>query len=217
MVIKVLIADDHKIISESLVPILNAQPDIEVIEFVHDGRAAVEKTLQHRPDIVIMDIAMPELSGIEATREIIEKYPEAKIIILSMHDDRRYVVGALEAGALGYLTKGCSLKELFAAIYAVKDNKRYLSPEISSIIITSSGVKTPDNAPSLVNTLTAREKEVLKLLAEGHSIKEISFKLNLSVKTIHAHRANIMQKLNITNTPSLVKYAIREGIISIQP
>ena len=213
MTTRILIADDHKIISESLVPILNTQQGIKVIGVVTNGREAVEKTLQQKPDIVIMDISMPVLNGIEATREIIAKQPDARIIILSMHDDRRYIIGALEAGASGYLTKGCSLKELLAAIAAVKEHKKYFSPDIHSIL--NSGVYGSETSPASSSSLTVREREVLQQLAEGQSIKEIAFLLNLSIKTVHTHRASIMNKLKIKNTASLIKYAIQEGITSV--
>jgi len=214
MTIRLIIADDHQVISESLTPMLNSQPGIEVIAEVNNGRAAVETALQLRPDIVIMDIAMPELNGIEATRQIVAHCPEVKVIMLSMHADRRYVIGALEAGAAGYVTKSCSLKELAAAIRNVYENKKYLSPEVSSIVIEKSlnGLKER-SVPSAA--LTKREREVLQLLAEGKTMKESAFDLKVSIKTVHTHRAKIMQKLKINNIASLIKYAIKEGLISL--
>jgi two-component system, NarL family, response regulator NreC len=215
MPIKLLIADDHQVISESLTPMLNSQPDIEVIAEVNNGRAAVETAIQLRPDIVIMDIAMPELNGIEATRQIIAQFPEVKVIILSMHADRRYVIGALEAGAAGYLTKSCSFKELVVAVKNIYENKKYLSPEISSIVIEKSLGRFKENISTVAATLTKREREVLQLLAEGKTIKESAFELKVSIKTVHTHRTKIMQKLKINNMASLIKYALQEGLISL--
>lgn len=214
MTIRIIIADDHQVILESLTPMLNSQPGIEVIAEVNNGRAAVETALQLRPDIVIMDIGMPELNGIEATRQIVAQCPEVKVIILSMHADRRYVIGALEAGAAGYVTKSCSLKELAAAIRNVYENKKYLSPEVSSIVIEKSlnGLKERSVPAS---ALTKREREVLQLLAEGKPIKEIAFKLKVSIKTIYTHREKVMQKLKIDNIAGVIKYAIQAGLISI--
>jgi DNA-binding NarL/FixJ family response regulator len=215
MTIRLLIADDHQVISESLTPALNSQPGIAVVAEVNNGRAAVAMAKKLKPDIVIMDIAMPELNGIEATRQIIAQSPAAKIIILSMHADRRYVIEALEAGASGYLTKSCSLRELAAAIRTVYENKKYLSPEVSSIVIEKSLGRFKENTPAASTALTKREREVLQLLAEGKTIKEAAFELAVSIKTIHTHRAKIMQKLKINNIASLIKYAIQEGLISL--
>lgn len=215
MTIRLLIADDHQVISESLTPALNSQKGIAVVAEVNNGRAAVAMTKKLKPDIVIMDIAMPELNGIEATRQIIAQSPAAKVIILSMHADRRYVMGALEAGASGYVTKSCSLKELAAAIRTVYKNKKYLSPEVSSIVIEKSLSVLKEKFSPSAAVLTKRESEVLQLLAEGRTVKESAFELKVSIKTVHTHRAKIMKKLKINNTASLIKYAIQEGLISL--
>jgi DNA-binding NarL/FixJ family response regulator len=215
MTIRLLIADDHQVISESLTPALNSQTGITVVAEVNNGRAAVAMTKKLKPDIVIMDIAMPELNGIEATRQIIAQSPAAKVIILSMHADRRYVIGALEAGASGYVTKSCSLKELVAAIRTVYENKKYLSPEVSSIVIEKSLGRFKENTPASSTALTKREREVLQLLAEGKTVKEIAFDLTVSIKTVHTHRTKVMKKLKVNNISSLIKYAIQEGLISL--
>ncbi len=216
MKIKVLLVDDHKIVSDSLVPLLNSQPDIEVVGQASNGRKAVELTQELNPDIVIMDVVMEELNGIEATRHIIAQCPGIKVLILSMQADRRYVTGSLNAGASGYLTKSCSFEELVTAIRKVQENKKYLSPEISGIVIEESLDKSPAAEPSISTVLTMREREVLQLLAEGKSVKQIAEQLFISIKTVHTHRKQIMEKLDIHSIANLTKFAIREGLTSLK-
>jgi DNA-binding NarL/FixJ family response regulator len=215
MSIKIIIADDHKLVSTSLIPLLNSQAGMQVIAEVGSGGKAVELAATLKPDIVVMDIGMAELNGIEATRQIVSKHPRIKIIILTMHADRRYITEALKAGASGYLTKGCSFEELVTAIRTVSDNKKYLSPEISEVIIQNSLSSSRDGQATVSPVLTKREREVLQLLAEGKTIKEIAFKCNVSIKTIYTHREKVMQKLKIDSIAGVIKYAIQSGLVSI--
>ena len=196
MSIKILLADDHKIVSECLRPLLNKQPDMRVVGEAENGRMAVKLAQQLNPNIVIMDIAMPDLNGIEATRQIIARCPGVKIITLSMNSDKRYVTGVLNAGASGYLTKSCSFEELVSAIRVVAANKKYLSPDISGIVIEESLVRSSTAKSKVPSILTMREREVLQLLAEGKTVKQVASQLYLSIKTVHTHRKQIMDKLN---------------------
>ena len=215
MSIKIIIADDYKLVSTSLIPLLNSQEGMRVIAAVGSGRKVVELAATLNPNIVVMDIGMADLNGIEATRQIVSKHPHIKVIILTMHADRRYITEALNAGASGYLTKGCSFEELVTAIRTVSDNKKYLSPEISEVIIQKSLGDAQDDRATVSPVLTKREREVLQLLAEGKTIKEIAFKLNVSIKTIYTHREKVMQKLKIDNVAGVIKYAMQTGLISI--
>ena len=216
MSIKVLLADDHKILREGLIALLKKQRDIELIGEAEDGREAVRKALELKPDVVIMDIGMPELNGIDATRQIKAALPEINVIALSIHSDKRFVKGMLKAGALGYLLKDSAFIELVQAINAVNDNKTYIGSGITDIIIEdylqqlNKDTSTPDSP------LSERENEVLRLLAEGNNAKEIASLLNVSPKTIETHRQHIMEKLNIHNLVDLVKYAIQSGLISLE-
>ena len=216
MSIKILLADDHRIVSECLRPLLNKQPDMRVVGEAENGRMAVKLAQQLNPNVVIMDIAMPDLNGIEATRQIIARCPGVKIITLSMNSDKRYVTGVLNAGASGYLTKSCSFEELVGAIRVVTANKKYLSPDISGIVIEESLVRSSTAKSKVPSILTMREREVLQLLAEGKTVKQIASQLYLSIKTVHTHRKQIMDKLNIHSIAELTKYALREGLTSLK-
>ena len=216
MSIKILLADDHKIVSDCLKPLINKQPDMMVIGEAENGRMVVALAQKLNPNVVIMDISMPDLNGIEATRQIIAKCPGVRIITLSMNSDRRYVTGMLSAGASGYLTKSCSFEELIRAVRAVAANKTYLSPDISDIVIKESLSRSSTDKSSVSSILTMRECEVLQLLAEGKTVKQIAAKLCLGMKTIYTHREQIMKKLNIHSTADLTKYALREGMTSLK-
>lgn len=215
MSIKILLADDHKIVSDCLKPLINKQPDMMVVGEAENGRMVVALAQKLNPNVVIMDISMPDLNGIEATRQIIAKCPGVRIITLSMNSDRRYVTGMLNAGASGYLTKSCSFEELIRAVRAVAANKTYLSPDISDIVIKESLSRPSTDKSSVSSTLTMRECEVLQMLAEGKTVKQIAAKLCLGIKTIYTHREQIMKKLNIHSTADLTKYALREGMTSL--
>lgn len=217
MSIKILLADDHKIVSDCLKSLINKQPDMMVVGEAENGRMVVALAQKLNPNVVIMDISMPDLNGIEATRQIIAKCPGVRIITLSMNSDRRYVTGMLNAGASGYLTKSCSFEELIRAVRAVAANKTYLSPDISDIVIKESLSRSSTEKSSVFSTLTMRECEVIQMLAEGKTVKQIAVKLCLGIKTIYTHREQIMKKLNIHSTADLTKYALREGMTSLKP
>jgi DNA-binding NarL/FixJ family response regulator len=215
MSIKVILADDHKIMRDGLRSLLEKEPDIEVVAEAEDGRTAVQQVQELSPDIVIMDVSMQDLNGIEATRQIIAKYPDVKVLALSMHSDKTYVAGILSAGASGYLLKDSAFDELAEAIRVVISGQFYLSSRVAGIV-TKDYVRHLSGAsdPSTHSNLTAREREVLQLLAEGKSKKQVALQLNMSVKTVETHRQNIMEKLDIYSIAELTKYAIREGLTS---
>jgi DNA-binding NarL/FixJ family response regulator len=212
---RIIIADDHRIIHEGLKPMLDNEPDLEVVALANTGRKAVQLTQELNPDLVIMDIYMPDLDGIEATLRILSQCPEVKIIALSMNSDKLHVKRMLEAGASAYLTKDCSFEELVNAIRIVAAGKKYLSPEISSIVIDESLNHSSTTVSSASSELTMREREVLQLLSEGKSVNAIAAKLFLSIKTVHTHRKNIMEKLDLHSTAALTKYAIKNGLTSL--
>jgi DNA-binding NarL/FixJ family response regulator len=215
MNIRVILADDHVIMREGLRRLLESQPGIEVVAEVGDGRNAVKKAKELRPDVVIIDIGMPDLNGIEAARQIMSSIPRVKIIGLSMHSEKQFIVEMLRAGASAYLLKDCASQELVQAIREALVNRIYLSPSIADDVIRSYIHDLPDIPLSPYSVLTAREREVLQLLAEGKSIKEISKSLYVSVKTIETHKQNIMEKLNIHNIAGLTKYAVVEGLTTL--
>ena len=215
MGITILLVDDHKIVFDSLQSLLDEQPDMRVVGWAENGRDAVTKVKELKPAVVIMDVAMPDLNGIEATQQITRHYPGTKIIALSMHAEKQFVTGILSAGASGYLTKNCSSDELVNAIRSVAANKKYLSPDIAGVVIEESLNHPSDTGTSSSSILTMREREVLQLIVEGNTVKQIAERLYLSIKTIHTHRNQIMQKLNMSSTAELTKFAIREGLIPL--
>ncbi|HOO89621.1 MAG TPA: response regulator transcription factor [Syntrophales bacterium] len=216
MNIKIILADDHKIVRDGLRTLIEKETGMEVVAEAEDGRSAVKMAKKLLPHIVIMDITMPDLNGIDATRAIFEETSGVKVIALSMHSDRRFVSGMLEAGASAYLLKDSAFEELATAIRAVVANQIYLSPKIADIVVRRFVSKSASTERSAFTELTKREREVLQLLAEGVSTKEIAGHLNLSIKTVETHRANIMSKLDIHTISELVKYAIREGLTSLE-
>lgn len=215
MSIRVILADDHRIVREGLRGLLQKLPDMEVIAEAEDGRNTVKLVQEMSPDVVIMDVTMPDMNGIEATRQIVGASPAVKVIALSMHADRRFVTGMLNAGARGYLLKNCALEELAQAIRRVVSGHSYLSPTIVDVVVPTVGQPPEKTEGPGLDTLTTREREVLQLLAEGRSVKEIAAHLTLSIKTIETYRQQIMNKLDIHTIAELTKYAIREGIISL--
>ncbi len=215
MSIKIMIVDEHKILREGLSTLIAKQPNMEIIGEATDGREALELVNKLSPDIILMDVTMPNLSGIEATRKIKSKNSDIEIIALSLHSDRRYVLGMIDAGASGYLLKECAFDELVRAINTVKNGKKYLSPEISSILIDEYSKKNPQDKLSIYSKLTPRETEILQLIAEGKNTKEISNRLNISIKTVETHRRHIKKKLKSESIAELTKIAIREGLTSI--
>lgn len=215
MDIRVLLADDHKIVRDGLRTLLEKHPEIKVVAEAEDGRSAVQLAKKLLPQIVIIDIAMPDLNGIEATRQIIDDHPDVKVIALSMHSDRRFVSEMLNAGAQAYLLKDCAFEELVTAIRTVVSNKIYLSPGIAGIVIENFVRHASKTESSVFSVLSDREREVLQLMAEGNTTKEIAAYLNVSIKTVETHRVNIMTKLDIHSVAELTKYAIREGLTSL--
>ena len=213
MPVKILIADDHKIVRDGLTALIEKEADFEVVGQAANGRQAIKGVRVQQPDVVIMDLSMPEMNGIDAASEILEEFPQCKIIILSMHADKRFVNGALQAGASGFLLKECAFKELNNAVRAVCNNQSYLSPQIAHLVIDN--YRQQLKSESTAEALTTKEREVLQLLSEGNQTKKIAEKLHVSVKTIEARRRTIMDKLDISSVAGLVRYAIREGISEI--
>lgn len=215
MKIKILLVDDHKILRDGICSIVKGYPDMEVIGEAADGITALRLVEELLPDIVIMDISMPDLSGIDATRKIIADHPDIKVIALSMHHDKQFVSEIFKAGASGYLLKDCAFDELEHAIRIVMDGKTYINPQIASLVIESLVTQPKTSSQKAFSLLTDREREVLQLISEGQSTKEIASKLSVSAKTIESHRRQVMGKLNIRNVAELTKYAIREGLTSV--
>jgi len=215
MSIRIILADDHKIIRDGLRTLLESESDMEVIADADNGRKAIKRVGELVPDVVIMDITMPDMNGIDATRNIIRKVPGVKVIALSMHSDRRFVTGMLEAGATGYLLKDCAFEELAKAVRTVVSNHTYLSSKVASIVVDSF-VRKSYTTDTTFSILTQREREVLQLLAHGKTTKETALHLNVSMKTVESHRRNIMDKLNINTVTDLVRYAIREGLATLE-
>ncbi len=213
---RVLIADDHTIVRNGLCAILRQAGTIEVVGEASDGRDAVEMTRRLDPDVVLIDVSMPVLNGVDATRLIKRVSPRTKVIALSMHSDRRYVLAMLAAGASGYLLKIAAAEELIRAVTTVGSGEKYLSPAIAEIVIDSATrPKEPAPPESPCSELTTREREVLQLIAEGASSKEIAQKLSIAVSTVETHRRQIGEKLNLRSVAELTKYAIRAGLTSI--
>jgi DNA-binding NarL/FixJ family response regulator len=210
--IRILIADDHALVREGICSLLARRKDMEVVGQAADGQQAVEQTLALHPDVVLMDISMPVMNGLEATRDIRARFPAARILVLTQHDDKEYVVPMLRAGAAGYILKRARSADLVNAIHTVYRDGTYLSANIASTLmeeIASPG-ETAANDPSL---LTKREEEVVRLLAEGLSSREIAERLHLGIRTVDTHRAHIMEKIGVHSTVELVTYAIRQGIV----
>jgi two-component system response regulator NreC len=213
--IRILLADDHNVMRAGLKLLLESHPGFKVISEASDGHQAVENAMAARPDIAVLDIAMPKLSGIEAAQRINAQLPQTAIIILSMHSDEGYVLRALKSGARGYLLKDSAESDLIQAIKVVSEGKAFFSPEISKVLaedyVREINVRGAEDSYDL---LTPREKEILQLLVEGSSNKDIAGSLNLSLYTVETHRRNLQSKLNLHSYPELILYAVRKGIIS---
>jgi two-component system response regulator NreC len=206
---RILLADDHAVVRQGFKMILGAQADMEIVGEAGNGREAIELAGQLSPDIVVMDVAMPELNGIEATRRLIAANPHTRVIALSMHKDSVYVREILRAGARGYLLKDSGADDLVKAVRAVAGGESYLSPAVSNAVLDD----YRKHVTNPVDLLTSREREVLQMLAEGKTNKEIAVVLNLSVYTVDAHRGRIMEKLNLHSINELVRFALRNGLI----
>lgn len=213
--IKVVIVDDHKIIKDGLRSLLERQPDMEVVAEADNGRTAIKLAKELSPDVIIMDIGMRELNGIDATRQIVKMSPDVKVLALSMYSDKRFIKGMLKAGASGYMLKDSAFKELIDAIRVIVEDKIYISPSVASIVTDDYLNQSPESDSLTRSFLTSRELEVLQLLVEGRSTKQIASSLHLSIKTIESHRSRVMKKIDVDNIVDLTKYAIREGIISL--
>lgn len=215
MAIRVFLVDDHKIFRQGMRGLIAEEQDMTIVGEAEDGRDAVIQIVKLKPDIAIMDIGMPTLNGIEATRQLKKDLPKARVIALSMHMDEKYVAEMLRAGAAGYLCKRCEADELLQAIRTVAAGQTYLSPAISGALVESYVRNATATPGSAFSQLTDRERQILQLLAEEKSIKEIAFELQLSIKTVHAHREHLMQKLNVQTAAGLTKYALREGLTEL--
>ena len=207
--IRILLADDHSLVRQGFSMILEAQADMQIVGQAGNGREAVDLAAKLRPDVVVMDVAMPELNGIEATRRIIEASPRIRVLALSMHKDSVYVREVLRAGARGYLLKDSGDADLVAAVRAVAQGDGYLSPRVSDSVLSDYRRHVTDP----LDLLSSREREVLQMIAEGKTNKEIANSLNLSVYTVEAHRGRVMEKLNLHSTSELVRFALRSGLI----
>jgi len=214
MAIKVLIADDHGVVAEGLRFVVEAQADMEVIACIQDSREAVRRSIEMRPDVVLIDHAMPLLNGSEATHLIRERCPETRVIVLSMYSNRVHVLGALRAGATGYVVKKSAAKEVVEAIRAVYKGERYLSKELADSVIDEVVDKTGLKGP--LERLSSRERQVLQMLAEGHAVAHIAVTLSLSPKTVETYRARMMEKLDIHDFATLVKFAIQHDVTSLE-
>ncbi len=216
MSIKIILADDHAILRDGLCKSFDSETGIEVIAQATDGLTVMTLVRDLSPDIVIMDIGMPELNGIEATRRIARDHPKVKVIALSMHSGDKYVREMFRAGACGYLLKNCPFEELTDAIRTVAEGKTYVSPTIGDMIVQEY-INKPDEEKSVFSVLSQREREVLQLLAEGKTTKQAALCLHISPKTVEVHRLNLMNKLGIDNIAQLTKYAIQEGLTEPEP
>ena len=216
MAIRIMIADDQKIMRDGLRSLLEKQGKMEVIGEADNGRDIIRLAREKQPDVIIMDISMPELNGIEATREITSAEMGLKVVALSMYPHRKLVLRMLEAGASAYVLKDCAFEELNRAIQAVVDGRTYLSPGISDILIEEFIRHRPESELTDITSLTSREREVLQLIAEGCTTRKIAGQLHLSQKTVETHRQNIMKKLDIHTVAGLTKIAIREGLTSVE-
>jgi RNA polymerase sigma factor (sigma-70 family) len=212
---RVLLADDHRLMRSGLRLVVEQNPDFQVVGEADDGRQAVALANEMRPDVVVMDIGMPNLNGIEASRQITEAHPDIAVVMLSMHSDEGYVLRALKSGARAYLLKDSAEADLSRAIQAVREGKSFFSPSVSKLLLDDYVRKLQRaGIEDSYDLLSPREREILQLVAEGKSSKEIAAVLNLSVYTIETHRSNLMQKLNLRGIPELILYAVRKGLIA---
>ena len=211
--IRILIADDHAVVAEGLKHLIKSQADLQVVAIVGDGRQAVQRTEELRPDVVIMDLSMPELNGADATRVLLEKDPAAKVIVLSMYAEHEYVRRALRSGALGYVVKRSAGKDVVDAIRSVQAGQRYISPLVADAMLEQD---VPPAKEDRLARLSTREREVLQLLAEGRTGSEIAERLSLSPKTVETYRARMMEKLGIFELAGLVRFAIQQGVTALE-
>jgi DNA-binding NarL/FixJ family response regulator len=216
MSVRIVLVDDHRMLREGLCAILSAKEGYEVVGEAEDGASAVAAALDLAPDLVVMDVGLPGMNGIEACRRITKERPEARVIALSTHSDKRYVLNMIAAGASGYVLKEAASEELIRAVDAVVHGGHYLSPQITGVVFEPISGKPVRSSGSSLDVLGPRERQVLQLLAEGKTSKSIAEKLDLSIKTIETHRRNISQKLGLKSIAELTKYAVREGMTTIE-
>jgi DNA-binding NarL/FixJ family response regulator len=209
--VRLLIADDHEVVRRGVRAILEAEPAFEVCAEASDGREAVEKALELRPDVLVLDIAMPRLNGLEATREILRELRSIEVLILTVHDSEQLVREVLQAGARGYLLKSDAGRLLLAAVESVSQHKPYFTSTVARLVL--SGFLDPGAVGAPAQALTPRERQVLQLVAEGDTNKEISAALHIGLKTVESHRTNVMKKLNLHSIAELVRYAVRNGVV----
>lgn len=214
---RILVADDHEVVRKGLVALLQAQPEWQVCGEAGDGREAVDKALELKPDVMILDIGMPTLNGLEATRQILKTNPHARVLILTLHDSDQVVREVLNAGARGFLLKSDAARDLVAAVEALRHDKTYFTSKVAAMVLE--GYLKGGTPGAIVsagrNRLTPREREIVQLLAEGKSTKEVAVALGLSVKTAETHRSNIMRKLQLHSVSDLVLYAVRNNIVHV--
>ena len=210
--IKILIVDDHAMLRDGIRALLNLHEDVEIVGEAAEGREALEKVRELQPDVVLMDIAMPGMDGLEATRRLKKKHPNARVLVLTQHDNREYVLSAIRAGAAGYVPKRGLGSELLTAIRAVNDGHSFLYPSAAAALIDDY-LRQVDEEP--YDRLSNREREILKLIADGYTSREIANMLFISLKTVLGHRTNLMEKLDIHNRTELIKYAMRKGLVSM--
>lgn len=212
MALTVFIADDHAVVREGLGALLASQPDIRIVGTAADGREAVAEVLRLKPQVVLLDISMPGLDGIESMRQIFAQGSDTAVVVLSMHSSAQHVFHALEAGARGYLLKESAGREILDAVRAVHAGRRYLSPKVAEIVVEGLGGRTGE---SPLERLSRREREIIKLVADGHSSAEIALMLHLSPKTVDSYRSRLMQKLHLSDLAALIKFAIQHGLTSL--
>jgi DNA-binding NarL/FixJ family response regulator len=212
---KILLVDDHQLFRDGIQNLLDQQLDLRVIGTAENGRRALEMVRMHSPDVVIMDVTMPHLNGIDATRRILEAYPDIKVIALSMHSHSRFVEEMLKAGAVGYLLKECAFEDLVRAIHEVLEGRMYLSPTITRVMVNDFlNPSQKDDVQGLAH-LTSKERELLQLISEGYTNEDVAQSLHMSRRTVEKHRSRIMNKLGINNVAELVKFALREGLTKL--
>lgn len=210
--IRVLLVEDHTLVRAGIRSLLNSVRDIDVVGEAGNGREGLKLVRKLEPDVVLMDISMPELNGMEATARITKSHPQAKVLMLSMHNDEEYVAQSLRAGARGYLVKGAATKELEQAIHAVMRGDIYISDTVSRSVVDK--LMQDRSSGSALGNLTSRQREILQLVAEGYSTRDIAERLSLSVKTVEAHRTHLMDRLEIRDVPGLVRFAMKAGLIN---
>lgn len=216
MSISVLIVDDHQLMRQGLVALLEEQDDLDVVGEADSGRAAVELARQHKPDVIVLDIDMKDLNGIDAAKQILSSHPDIRILALTMHSDQQYITGMLDAGAMGFLPKDSAFEELTRGIHSLARGDMYLSPTVTGTVLKDYRERSEERRQGQHSQLTDREREVLQLVAEGLSSKEIASRLEISTNTVIRHRQNIMESLGLRTIAELTKYAIRQGLTPLE-